>query len=52
MLQDKVERSKMLVEEFDWDKNHTNKIWCFGPYETGPNMVVDISQGVQYMNEI
>ncbi|GJY48983.1 elongation factor 2-like protein [Tanacetum coccineum] len=28
------------------------KIWCFGPETTGPNMVVDMCKGVQYLNEI
>ncbi|MCO5549088.1 hypothetical protein L7F22_002554 [Adiantum nelumboides] len=28
------------------------KIWCFGPKPTGPNLVVDMCKGVQYLNEI
>merc|ERR1712167_541096 len=28
------------------------KIWCFGPEGTGPNMLIDSSKGVQYLNEI
>lgn len=28
------------------------KIWCFGPEDTGPNILVDCSKGVQYLNEI
>lgn len=28
------------------------KIWCFGPDETGPNVLVDTTKGVQYVNEI
>merc|ERR1711937_814907 len=28
------------------------KIWCFGPDGMGPNMVVDTTKGVQYLNEI
>ncbi|KAI3975401.1 hypothetical protein MKX01_004488 [Papaver californicum] len=45
-------RSKILSEEFGWDKDLANKIWCFGPDTTGPNMVVDMCKGVQYLNEI
>lgn len=45
-------RSKILSEEFGWDKDLAKKIWCFGPETTGPNMVVDMSKGVQYLNEI
>jgi elongation factor 2 len=45
-------RGKRLVEEFGWEKDDTTKIWCFGPDNTGPNMVVDATKAVQYMNEI
>lgn len=50
--QDPKERAKRLVDDFGWEKDDTAKIWCFGPENTGPNMVVDITKGVQYMNEI
>ncbi|WJX68242.1 pre-tRNA nuclear export protein [Trifolium repens] len=49
---DPKNRSKILSEEFGWDKDLTRKIWCFGPETTGPNMVVDTCKGVQYLNEI
>eukprot|EP00798_Chlamydomonas_sp_ICE-L_P019978 gene19978-26689_t len=45
-------RTKMLVDDFGWDKDLTKKIWCFGPDTHGPNMFVDITKGVQYLNEI
>jgi len=45
-------RSKRLIEEFNWDKNDTQKIWTFGPDNVGPNMLVDMTKGVQFMNEI
>jgi elongation factor 2 len=45
-------RSKVLAEEFGWDKDLAKKIWCFGPETTSPNMVVDMYKGVQYLNEI
>uniref|UniRef100_A0A251STB4 Putative translation elongation factor EFG/EF2, archaeal n=1 Tax=Helianthus annuus TaxID=4232 RepID=A0A251STB4_HELAN len=45
-------RGKILSEEFGWDKDLAKKIWCFGPETTGPNMVVDMCKGVQYLNEI
>ena len=28
------------------------KIWCFGPDTNGPNIMVDCTKGVQYLNEI
>jgi elongation factor 2 len=45
-------RGKRLADEFDWEKDDTLKIWCFGPDNSGPNVVVDVTKGVQYMNEI
>merc|ERR1712195_439056 len=27
-------------------------LWCFGPETTGPNLVVDVTKAVQYLNEI
>jgi elongation factor 2 len=45
-------RSKRLVDEFNWQKDETTKIWCFGPDNCGPNMLVDMTKGVQFMNEI
>ncbi|XP_019099549.1 PREDICTED: LOW QUALITY PROTEIN: elongation factor 2 [Camelina sativa] len=47
-----AEESKILAEEFGWDKDLAKKIWAFGPETTGPNMVVDMCKGVQYLNEI
>lgn len=32
-------RSKILSEDFGWDKELAKKIWAFGPDTTGPNMV-------------
>jgi len=49
---DPKERSKILVEQFEWDKTDTQKIWCFGPDTQGPNILVDVAKGVQYLNEI
>ena len=45
-------RSKILSEEFGWDKDLAKKIWCFGPDTTGPNLLTDVTKGVQYLNEI
>ena len=49
---DPKERAKVYQENFDWDPNHAKKVWCFGPDTSGPNVVVDATQGVQFMNEI
>jgi len=45
-------RARLLVETYDWDINEARKLWCFGPENTGPNILTDVSKGVQYLNEI
>jgi len=45
-------RGKLLADKFGYDINEARKIWCFGPDGTGPNIVVDVTKGVQYLNEI
>ena len=43
---DPKDRKKVLVETYEWDANDAMKIWCFGPNENGPNLVVDVAKGV------
>merc|ERR1719204_1659611 len=50
--QDIKERGRFLVEKFEWDATEARKIWCFGPEGTGPNLLVDTTKAVQYLNEI
>ncbi|KAI0003818.1 P-loop containing nucleoside triphosphate hydrolase protein [Russula compacta] len=45
-------RARVLADEFSWDVTDARKIWCFGPDTTGPNLLVDVTKGVQYLNEI
>jgi len=45
-------RGRYLADKYGWDVNEARKIWCFGPEGTGPNVVVDCTKGVQYLNEI
>lgn len=45
-------RTNILCERFDWDKNAALKIWFFGPDEKGPNVFVDQTSAIQYLNEI
>jgi elongation factor 2 len=45
-------RARELSEKYGWDVTEARKIWCFGPETTGPNTLVDVSKGVQYLNEI
>merc|ERR1719177_20502 len=45
-------RGRYLADKYEWDVGEARKIWCFGPEGIGPNMVIDVSKGVQYLNEI
>ena len=44
--------SRYLAEKYEFDATEARKIWCFGPEGTGPNLLMDVSKGVQYLNEI
>jgi len=50
--QDPKARGKILAEKYGWDVTDSRKVWCFGPETTGPNLLVDVTKGVQYLNEI
>jgi elongation factor 2 len=58
--QDKKERVKVIKEVCEKEEvleelgepEEYQKIWCFGPEGKGPNMMIDVSKGVQYLNEI
>merc|ERR1711998_554648 len=50
--QDAKERGRKLADDYGWDINFARKIWCFGPDTSGPNVFVDNTVGVQYLNEI
>ena len=41
-----------MSDKYDYDLTEARKIWCFGPDGTGPNILVDCTKGVQYLNEI
>lgn len=45
-------RAKVLAEKYEYDVTEARKIWAFGPDGTGPNILVDVTKGVQYLNEI
>jgi len=49
---DPKERTKILKDTFDWDANAAQRIWAWGPDTEGANVVVDVTQGVQYLLEI
>ncbi|CCU77028.1 unnamed protein product [Blumeria hordei] len=45
-------RARLLADDFGWDVTDARKIWCFGPDTNGPNLLVDQTKAVQYLNEI
>nr|ABC54654.1 translation elongation factor 2 [Naegleria gruberi] len=45
-------RAKYLQDQYGWDQDQARKIWSFGPDQTGPNLMVDVTKAVQYLNEI
>jgi len=45
-------RARVLAEKYNWDVTEARKIWSFGPNTNGPNVLVDVTKGVQYLNEI
>ena len=49
---DPKERVKIYKEKHGYDDMEARKIWCWGPETEGANIVVDVTTGVQYINEI
>ncbi|KAF9202766.1 Elongation factor 2 [Haplosporangium sp. Z 27] len=45
-------RARVLTDDYQWDNTEARKIWSFGPDGTGPNLLVDHTKGVAYLNEI
>lgn len=41
-----------MGEKYEYDVTEARKIWAFGPDGTGPNLLIDCTKGVQYLNEI
>jgi len=45
-------RGRVIADTYGWDVTDARKIWCFGPETIGANLLVDMTKGVQYLNEI
>ncbi|TQS39387.1 hypothetical protein Golomagni_00093 [Golovinomyces magnicellulatus] len=45
-------RARILADDHNWDVTDARKIWCFGPDTNGPNLLIDQTKAVQYLNEI
>lgn len=52
MQDDHKARSRLLVEQYGWEKDHADKIWAFGIENALANILVDKTTGVQFLNEI
>ncbi|GAB1611122.1 elongation factor 2-like [Argonauta hians] len=50
--QDVKERARHLSDKYEMDVTEARKIWAFGPEGTGPNLLIDVTKGVQYLSEI
>ena len=44
--------ARHLIDKYDWDQHDARKLWTYGPENTGPNLLIDQSKAVQYLNEI
>ncbi|KAJ6577639.1 P-loop containing nucleoside triphosphate hydrolase protein [Mycena capillaripes] len=44
-------RARVLADKYNWDVTDARKIWAFGPEPGGPNLLVDVTKGVQYLTE-
>ena len=49
---DPKNRARFLADNYGWDVADARKIWCYGPDGRGPNVIVDVTKGVQNMNEM
>eukprot|EP01017_Pseudomicrothorax_dubius_P020190 TRINITY_DN2210_c0_g2_i6.p1 TRINITY_DN2210_c0_g2~~TRINITY_DN2210_c0_g2_i6.p1 ORF type:complete len:507 (+),score=113.23 TRINITY_DN2210_c0_g2_i6:131-1651(+) len=49
---DSKARTKILVEEFSWDRIDAGRLWTFGPEGSGPNILVNTTKGVQNLETI
>jgi len=49
---DKKKNARYLADEHGWDVKEALKIWSFAPETKGPNILVDVTKAVQYLNEI
>jgi elongation factor 2 len=46
-------RARFICDTFNWDITDARKIWTFGcPPDAKCNVLVDVTKGVQYLNEI
>jgi len=44
--------ARTLIDKYEWEQHDARKLWCFGPENSGANLLVDQTKAVQYLNEI
>ena len=44
--------SRTLIDKYEWEQHDAKKLWVFGPESSGPNLLVEQTKAVQYLNEI
>ena len=50
---DLKKRSRIMAEDYNWDKNDAMRLWTFGATPDGkPNVVVDQTKGADFLAEI
>nr|QWE91346.1 translation elongation factor 2 [Placidida sp.]UGN13548.1 elongation factor 2 [Placidia abyssalis] len=49
---DSKERARLLASDYGMDVDEARKIWAFAPDGNGPNILLDATKAVQYLNEI
>lgn len=49
---DVKQRARFMADNYEWDVTEARKIWAFAPDGTGPNLIIDVTKGVSYLNEI
>jgi len=45
-------RGRYIADTYGWDVGEARKIWCFGPDQIGPNLMVDVTKAAQFLSEI
>ncbi len=41
-----------LIDNYGWDEVEAKKIWSYGPESLGPNILIDKTQSIAFLNEI
>ncbi len=45
-------RARYMTDNYGFDNDEARKIWAFGPEGSGPNIILDATKGVQYLEEL